>query len=100
MPDTQITVKVKYFAELRDITKKREEVFQMKKGSTVFDVFTKLSEVYGETLSSQVFTPDKQLSKDYMLLLNGRNFETPHREAILQDGDEVVILPPVAGGFS
>ena len=98
MTESTILLKLKYFAEIRDLTKKKEDIFLMSRGCKVEDVFDRLSEAYGTVFSSHVFTEDKHLKEEFTLLLNGRNIDPPYLGIEVSDGDEIVILPPVAGG--
>ncbi len=94
----KILVKVKYFAMIRDITGKSTETIILKDGSRVSDVFLQLSETYGDNFTSYVFNEDGGLKEGITLLINRDRVEPPYNRAILNDGDEVVILPPIAGG--
>ena len=93
-----ISVKVKYFAEIKDITGRKEDVFSLKGGCTIKDIVTKVTETYGKSLSNRILSDDMRLRDDYSILVNGENVDFPDSEKVLEDGDEVVILPPIAGG--
>src|SRR3990172_6949923 len=93
-----IAVKVKYFAEIKDITQKKEDLLSMKPGSTIKDIVARLSEAYGENFRTRILPDDMRLKDDYTILLNGESVDFPDSGKLLEDGDEVVILPPIAGG--
>lgn len=93
-----ISVRVKYFAEIRDMTGKKEETLLMSDGSTVKELLQKLKEIHGEIFSSRIFVSEEELKEDYNLLLNSESVEPPFSKKTLKEGDEFVILPPIAGG--
>ena len=72
----------------------------MKKGSIVRDVLISLVETYGEKLSAQLFDSKGGLFPYIRLMVNGRDiaFLEKKIETVLQEGDEILILPPVGGG--
>ena len=81
---TEKTLSLQYFAQLRDITKKDAEEFTTSS--------TTASGVY-EELRSQYAFPYKQ--KELMLAINDDFAEW---EQELKTGDNLVFIPPVAGG--
>jgi molybdopterin synthase sulfur carrier subunit len=58
-----------------------------------------LSEKFGEEFTSRIFD-EEELNGHILLLVNGRNvFSLPDELSTpLNDGDEVAIFPPIAGG--
>jgi molybdopterin converting factor small subunit len=55
---------------------------------------------WGDDLASQLCEPDSERVLPYIrLMVNGRDIAFLNRmETVLQDGDEILILPPVSGG--
>lgn len=81
--------KVKFFATLREITGKREEIIE---GDNVGDVLKVLYEEYGEEF-------EKELKERSMILVNGKNIE--HLEGLktrVSEEDTISIFPPAGGG--
>ncbi len=81
--------KVKFFATLRNITGKREEIIE---GGSVEDILQKLYEKYGEEFK-------KELRERSMILVNGKNIE--HINGLktkVNENDEISIFPPAGGG--
>ncbi len=81
--------KVKFFAALREITGKREEIIE---GYNVGDVLKVLYEEYGEEF-------EKELKERSMILVNGKNIE--HLEGLktkVSEEDTISIFPPAGGG--
>ena len=68
--------------------------------STFGHLLEHLVDTYGSELTQHLFEPDgTTLLSHVMFLVNGRNIRLlNHRQTVLDDGDEVLILPPVGGG--
>jgi len=81
--------KVKFFATLREITGKREEIVE---GNNVKEVLNALYKEYGEEFK-------KEMKERSMILVNGKNIE--HLEGMetkVSKGDTISIFPPAGGG--
>ena len=79
------TIKVKYFALLREKAGLDEEMLTISDNETGESLFHQLSEKYSFSLN---------LSQCLVVV----NEEYSPKDAILNEGDEVVFIPPVAGG--
>jgi len=77
-------IKVKYFAMLRESAGKKEELIDLE-NSNIRDLFNQLNQKYRFSID------DHHLA----VAINGhyRNWDY-----LMSDGDEVVFIPPVAGG--
>ena len=95
-----ISVKVQTILDLKRILGKREVELLVPEGSTVEDLLRKMTERWGEELSSRLFEPGThRLFSHIQIMVNGRAMAFLKRmETVLQDGDDVLILPPAAGG--
>lgn len=80
-----MTILVKLFALGRELIGKNELSIQLQSGSTVQDVLDQLGCDY----------QDFSRLSSFMIAVNMEYTEASH---ILQDGDEVAIIPPVSGG--
>jgi len=104
-----ITVKVRYFGELRELLNLKEEEYQVKDGTTLTGLILKhiperheeVSKSWKETVFRMVRgeiatdgdgTP---VLRNYLVLIKGKS---PSLSYKLKDGDEVVVLPPSGGG--
>jgi molybdopterin synthase sulfur carrier subunit len=69
-------------------------------GSTVEDVLRYLYETWGDRLSTHLFDPDSGTVLPYVrIMVNGQAIQfLEGTRTPLNDGDEVLILPPVSGG--
>jgi molybdopterin converting factor small subunit len=89
------TVLVKYKAHLPEITKKDEEWIECESDLFLDSFLERISRKY------QDFTGGESFENGFSLLttLNGEFIPASHlKEALLKDGDVVVLLPPVSGG--
>ena len=95
-----IQVKVHTILNLKKILGRGDIDLTMKKGSTVKDVLITMVETYGEPLNAQLFDSGGDLFPYIRLMVNGRDiaFLENKMETALQEGDEILILPPVGGG--
>ena len=76
------TVTVRYFAQLRERRGLDAEPVEVPAGTTV------------RALYDQIFPPDQgQVPVSY-----ARNAATAAADEVLEDGDEVVFIPPIGGG--
>jgi MoaD family protein len=81
-----VRVVVKYFSALRDITGKVQEEVDLVDGATLSRLLQWFFNTY----------PKAEAFKDELLVLvNGRTVDSSY---VLQNGDEVALMPPVSGG--
>lgn len=93
-------VKVKFFAIVREVTGKREEIVDVDDQATVRVLLRKLVDEYGAKFRDYVFDPGSNEPKGHLqFLIDGHNIalmqglDTP-----LKDDCSFAILPPVGGG--
>jgi molybdopterin converting factor subunit 1 len=79
-------LRIKLFATYREIVGSKELTWTARDGERVDDILRSLLEKYPR------LTPHR----DTMLLAVNQAFASP--DAVLQDGDEVAVMPPVSGG--
>ena len=94
-------ITVKPFLTLRPVMKNLTRIEWEVEGITLRELLDRLCEKFGDDLKCQVFDPKTQDISDMLkVLVNGRHYTTlPDRlETLLQDGDEIALFPPVAGG--
>ena len=95
----KMKISVKYFAMMRDITDKKQDILDFNKETSIQTMLSILCSMYGENFKKNIFNSDGFLGKELILLLNG---EVINQEAfgskMLLDKDVIVIMPPVGGG--
>jgi molybdopterin synthase sulfur carrier subunit len=92
-------VKIRYFALLRELTGKREELVELEEDASVGKLLETLSAKYGGKFRDYLYGVGEFEGLSLNFLLNGRNVSLDKGfETKLQDGDVLSILPPVAGG--
>jgi molybdopterin synthase catalytic subunit len=78
-------VRLLFFAVLRDVTGKREDVVELPDGTRAADVWQRLR---GE----------HRALRDYAQPMTAINESYADPDELLRDGDELAFIPPVAGG--
>ena len=94
-----IQVKVRTILTLKKILGKGEIEIILPKGSNLKQLLDSMIKNYGEELESQLFNTDGTILPHIRLMINGQDIAFLNKmETVLEDGDEILILPPVAGG--
>ena len=92
---TDISILVRHFAAVRDITRKNEEKLLLVQGETVLEAINKLVVIHGDKLSSFLKGEDGKIRQGLTLLVNGESVLSTTQ---IRNGDTLVIMPPVGGG--
>jgi MoaD family protein len=95
-----MVIQVKGYLTLRKLIPERDMEFP-KQGANLRSLLATLAEEIGEPFRAEVFDERSgDLQRSVTVLINGQHYthlptglETP-----LQDGDQVAIFPPIAGG--
>lgn len=90
-------VSVTYLAQLKQATGTATETVELQAGSTVRDLVARLADRHGAGFSTLVLTEDGNLRRT-ILLFAGQEQITWDPPRALDDGDDVTILSPIAGG--
>lgn len=95
-------VKVKTLADIWEVVgRKREFTVELSEGATVMDLINKLIKLYGEPLKKILLDEDmKGLSDSILILINRSEVKNDVARKVLEDGDEVILMPPVVGGIT
>lgn len=89
-------LKVKLFANFREVTKNKEVEVDVK-GNTVNDVVSSLVTAYPGL--GPIMLNDQEVKPYVNILLNGRSIKGLKGVAShIKAGDEIAIFPPVSGG--
>ncbi len=93
-----VTVTLRYFALVREAMGMSEEKVQVE-GGKVIDVLRWLATHHADELVPTVLDANGKLPRRYRLLHNGMVCPSAAMgKEKISDGDEVVLIPPVAGG--
>jgi len=95
-----IRIKINTILALKKVLGQREFEVSLPPGSTVKDLISWMIDKWGDNLSPHLFKPGSDsLLPHIRLMINGRSIEFLNgMETVLQDGDEFLMLPLVAGG--
>jgi molybdopterin synthase sulfur carrier subunit len=93
-------VKVKFFAIVRELAGRKEEVVDLDDQATVRILLDKLVAEHGAKFRDYILDPASNEPKGHVqFLMDGRNITLMQGlETILKEGASLAILPPVGGG--
>lgn len=91
-------ITVQGYLTYKELVSKRQVILPV--ASTLRDLLTSLQDELGERLKVSSYTEREGLAEHLVVLLNGRH--SSHLpdgvNTVLEEGDEVAIFPPIAGG--
>ena len=94
-------ITIKGFLTLNEVMNAQSDIDFERDVLTVDDVLHELCDIYGEDFRKMIFDPETQtINRHIRILINGRHYShLPEKlNTRLQDGDEVFLFPPIAGG--
>lgn len=92
-------IKIFFLSLLEDITGVNEITLNIENNSTIKDVLKLLTSEFGKEFKITIFENPDTLSKYIIISLNGRDIRSlKNLDSNLHDGDEVALLPAIAGG--
>ncbi len=85
---------------LKQIVGQRLTEIDLPQGARVEDFLVYMKETWGDKLAGQLFDPISGAVLPYVrIMVNGQTIDyLEFMQTPLQEGDEVLILPPVSGG--
>lgn len=86
MMQSTVNIRLKFFASAREIVGTKDLDMDIEKGSKAKDVLDRLKEKYPGL---------KKLDGQLILAVNK---QTGRADKMIEDGDEIAVLPPVSGG--
>ncbi len=93
-------ITVKYFAALREIVGKREDLLELDADLTVENLLKILSNKYGREFQDYIYDKEDRIRENLQFLVDGKSISTAKGiRTKLHDSSQFVIIPPVGGGF-
>lgn len=92
-----MAIKIKYFAQIRQVTDIEEEILDSPDPVGLKDMLVRLTQKYGEKFKDLLFEKECMLRPSVLVLINGvvvPKGELPE----IHDKDEVTLITAVAGG--
>jgi MoaD family protein len=94
-----IEIKIFFLSLLADITGIEEIIMSFEDNSTIKDVLKELNLKFGKDFENVVMSTPDLLSKYVLIGKNGKDIRSfEGLITIVQEGDEVFLLPAIAGG--
>lgn len=93
-------VRVQYFAIVRELTDRREDILNVEEKTTVLDVLRVLAKEHGEKFREHIFDPGTGNPRAYLqFLANEHSISNLNGlPTALTDNSILAIIPPVGGG--
>lgn len=97
--EKQIKIRVRSILSIRDILGKGEVEVSLSEGGTLRDLLDLMIEKCGAKLASQILDAEGRVLRHTRVMINGQDIAFLNGlDTRLRERDEVLILPPVAGG--
>lgn len=94
----KIKIKIKFFTTLRELTKKREEEFEISDHASMKDVIDLVSRKYGQQVNAYLHE-NGQLRRHFQILIDGKNInQDKGLTTPVYANCVIAILPPAGGG--
>jgi len=95
-----LRVKVQYFAAIREIVNRRDEILEVEEATTVLDVLRVLAKNHGDKFRDYIFDPLTGAPRSYLqFLVNEESVSAVNGlSTALAEDSTLAIIPPVGGG--
>ena len=94
-----LEIKVSFLSALIDIVLTEELVFSVEEGASIDRAFEILIEKFGKEFENRIYNSIEGMNKYILVSLNGKDIRLQNNLATkLQNGDEISLLPVIAGG--
>ena len=93
-------IKVHSILQLKEILGGKDVEIIVPEGTNISGLLAGMVEIWGDSLSPHIFKPGSDEVLPYVrLMVNGKTIQSLNGiETILNDGDEVLLIPLAAGG--
>jgi MoaD family protein len=95
-----VKVTIEYLGFIRNMLSKRTEELELREGTRLKELLSKLSERYGADFKKQVYEPgQKDVKYGFVVTVNGVLMDQLHGvETQLKSGDHVILMSLMSGG--
>ena len=94
-----MTIRLEYAGPLRSLLERMEDRVPFADGDTVLSMLARVAGTLPEKAKPHLLTENGHLQPSLLIAINGTASAAAQAEThALVDGDEVVLLPPIAGG--
>lgn len=94
-----INTKIIFLSLLKDVTRIDEINFPLNDKSTIKNLLEKLTNKFGKIFEKSIFDNSGNLSKYIIIVLNGKDIRSfKGLDTTVQNNDEILFLPAIAGG--
>lgn len=94
-----MSIRVCYLAQARKVAGRSEDSVPWRDGLTLGGALDDLADARGDALRQFLFRPDGRLQPTLLMTINDQPVPRGSATALmLNDGDTVTLIPPVAGG--
>ena len=93
-------VKVEYLGMIKNLLNKRVEELELLEGTTLQELLSKLSNLYGTPFKKEVFEPgQKDVKTGFVVTVNGVLMgQLQGVETVLKNGDHIIVMSLMSGG--
>ena len=90
-------VEIQYFGQLRYLAKIESEYCESPDSTELGIVLSNRSEIHGDSFHKLIFDENKNIRPTILIQVNDTTIDNT-KPPDLRDGDEIMILTPIAGG--
>ncbi|MCW3980046.1 MAG: MoaD/ThiS family protein [Candidatus Bathyarchaeota archaeon] len=93
-------IKVEYLGFIKNMVNKRFQELELRKGTTLHELLSELSDLYGTPFKKNVFEPgQKDIKYGFVVTINGVLMgQLEGVDTRLSEGDHVILMSLMSGG--
>ena len=96
----EMKVKVHYLGYIKNLLRQKEEEFELKEGTSLSELLSRLAGIYGGPFKKEVFEPGlKDVKMGFVVTVNGVLIGQLDRvKTRLNEGDNIILMSLMSGG--